>query len=111
MIVKKSGGKVIGAHLTNAERKAMNIEIHKQMARYTRNHAVEIDALFLWYLHEELGFGVKRLKNVYLGFMPRLEAMCKRYEMTDEGDDVWLCTQKLKEIGADLHKWLEEGGY
>ena len=36
MIVKKSGGKVIGAHLTNAEKKAMDIEIMKDIAEFDR---------------------------------------------------------------------------
>ncbi len=30
--------------------------------------------------------------------------MIRRYEM-EQGDDVWLCTYKLKEIGCDLEKW------
>ena len=32
MVVKKVGGKVYGAVLTAAEKKAMNIEIEKQLA-------------------------------------------------------------------------------
>ena len=31
------------------------------------------------------------------------------YEM-EQGDDVWLCTYKLKEIGCDLEKWEKERG-
>lgn len=108
MIVKKASGKVIGAHLTSAEQKAMNIEIHKRLVEHTLKHATEIDALFLWYLHEEFGYGIKRLKQVYLGFAPKLEELCDRYEMHDEGDNVWLCTQKLKEYGIDLEEWERE---
>ncbi len=77
MIVKKSGGRIYGAQLTVAERKAMNIEIEKQLAEYTRKHQAEFDALV------------------------------KRYEMEDE-DDVWLCTQKLKEMGVDIEQWERE---
>lgn len=110
MIVKKAGGKVYGATLTAAERKAMNIEIEKQLAEYTRKHALEVDALFLWYLHEEFGFGLKRLKQAFLGFAPRIDELCDKYEMHDEGDDIWLCTQKLKEMGADLEQWDKERG-
>ena len=110
MIVKKVGGKVYGATLTAAERKAMNIEIQKKLVEYTRKHELEIDSMFLWYLHEEFGFGPKRLKQVFTGFDPKIEEMCKRYEMTDEGDDIWLCTYKLKEIGVDLEEWFKERG-
>lgn len=28
----------------------------------------------------------------------------------EQGDDVWLCTYKLKEIGCDLEKWEKERG-
>lgn len=110
MIFKKSGGKVYGVDLTAAERKALNIEIQKQLAEYTRKHALEIDSMFLWYLHEEFGFGLKRLKQVFTGFAPKIEELCNRYEMHDEGDDIWLCTYKLKEIGADLEEWEKERG-
>lgn len=110
MIVKKAGGKVIGAQLSSAEKKAMNLEIQRQLGDYTKKHAVEIDAMFLWYLHEEFGFGLKRLKQVFTGFHPRIVELCDRYEMHEEGDDIWLCTQKLKELGADLEEWLKEVG-
>ena len=101
---------MFGAHLTAAERKALDIEVRNQLAEYTRNHANEIDALFLWYLHEEFGFGLKRLKQVHDGFMPKIEELCKRYEMTGDGDDIWLCTQKLKEYGIDIEEWNKERG-
>lgn len=110
MLIKKAGGKVIGAHLTAAEKKAMNLEIQRQLGDYTRKHAIEIDAMFLWFLHEEFGFGLKRLKQVFTGFHPRITELCDRYEMHDEGDDIWLCTQKLKDMGIDLDEWLKEVG-
>lgn len=41
-------GKVYGADFTAAERKAMNLEIQRQLAEYSRKHANEIDAIILW---------------------------------------------------------------
>lgn len=110
MIIKKAGGKVYGAELTAAERKAMNMEIQRQLGDHTRKHAIEIDALFLWFLHEEFGFGLKRLMRVYTKFRPRLEDLCERYEMCEEGDDIWLCTRMLKEYGMDLEQLSKEVG-
>lgn len=110
MRVKKARGKVYGVTLTTTERKAMNIEIQKQLAEYTRKHAIELDAMFLWYLHEEFGFGIKRLKKVHDEFMLKVKELCQKYEMTDEGDDVWLCTHKLKEYGIDIEEWNRERG-
>lgn len=110
MIVKKAGGQIYGATLTAAERKAMNIEIEKQLAEYTRKHALELDAILLWYVHEAFGFGPKRLKQVFMGFAPLVAELCTRYEMHDKGDNVWLCTHKLKELGVDLAQWDRERG-
>lgn len=56
-----------------------------------------------------LGFGNKRLKKFYDNFSRGIEALIRRYEM-EQGDDVWLCTYKLKEIGCDLEKWEKERG-
>lgn len=108
MFVKKSGGKVFGAELTAAERKAMNIEIQRALAEYTRKHAAEIEAVYLWQLHTKLGFGHDRLKKFYTDLAPAVEALCERYEMTDDGDRVWMCTHQLKEIGVDVEAWAEE---
>ena len=108
MQVKKAGGKIFGANLTAAERKAMQIEIQKEIAEYDRKNLIEMDAIILWELHKQLGFGYKRLKQFYDGFMPSMEALCKRYEMED-CDQVWLATYKLKEeCGVDLEQWEKE---
>lgn len=48
-----------GAAMTVAEKKAMNLEIQRQLAEYDKKHATEIDALILWVLHSEFGFGEK----------------------------------------------------
>lgn len=49
------------------------------------------------------------LKKFYDNFSRGIEALIRRYEM-EQGDDVWLCTYKLKEIGCDLEKWEKERG-
>ena len=41
MKVKKSGGKIFGADLTVAERKALNMEIKRQIAEYDRKNKKE----------------------------------------------------------------------
>ena len=43
MQVKKAGGKVYGAVLTAAEKKAMDLEIQRELAEYDRKHIAEID--------------------------------------------------------------------
>lgn len=108
MRVKKASGRIFGADLTAAERKAMNLEIQRQIAEYDLKHELEIEALILWTLHDQFGFGPKRLRRFYDGFNPALKALVGRYEL-ENTDDIWLCTHKLKEIGVDLEDWGKKG--
>lgn len=101
MRIKKAAGKVYGAAMTVAEKKAMNLEIQRQLT--------EIDALILWVLHSEFGFGEKRLRRFYDRFNKAIAELLERYVM-EENDKVWLCTYLLKQYGIDLEKWREEGG-
>ena len=56
MIVKKAGGKVYGAIFTAAEKKAMDMEINRQIIEADRRYTDDIDAMVLynkssyWYL-------------------------------------------------------------
>ena len=47
MIIKKANGLIFGAELTAAEKKAMNMEIQRQLADYDRRNANEIAAMWL----------------------------------------------------------------
>ena len=107
MKMKKSGNKIYGAQFSASERKAMDMEIKRQLAEYDAKHKLELQALILWQLHEQLGFGVKRLKQFYDGFDTAIDALIGRYELEDS-DGAWLCTLKLKDIGADIEKWDKE---
>lgn len=79
----------------------------RQLAEYDLKHANELDAMILWHLHEEFGFGPKRLKQFYDTFAVRLNELIKHYEMTDS-DMVWLCTYKLKQYGIDIEEWNKQ---
>ena len=83
------------------------MEIQRQLAEYDRKNLLEIDALILWRLREQFGFGPKRLKKFYDEFAPAIEALVKRYEM-DDSDQIWLCTRMLKNEGIDIEKWEKE---
>lgn len=107
MRIKKACGKIYGAELTASERKAMNMEIQRQLAEYTEKHRLEVDALILWVLHAQLGWGEKRLRRFYDGVDGEIRALVKRYEM-DEDDDVWLCTKMLERLGIDIRAWDRE---
>ncbi len=104
MIIKKSNGRVYGANLTAAEKKAMDLEIQRQFAEYLSKSENEISAIILWELHEQFRFGPKRLKDFYIHFGKSVKELIARYEL-ENSDDIWLCTRKLKEIGIDLDEW------
>ena len=108
MIVKKSAGQVIGGHLTNAEKKALDIEARKTYAEYDRKNANEIDAIFLLYLSEKYDLEPDQLKDAYIHMASEIEALAKRYEMTENGDRVFLATYKLKEMGINIDEWRKE---
>ena len=63
MRVKSYKGKVYGAELTAAEKKAMNIEINRQIAEKDRQYAEDIDAMVLYTLMAHYGWKKKRLKK------------------------------------------------
>ena len=107
MRIKKAGGKIFGADLTAAEKKAMDMEIQRQLAEYDNKHRLEFDALILWVLHAEFGFGRNRLKRFYDCFESSIDDLIARYDLENQ-DDIWLCTHKLKEIGVDIEAWNRE---
>ena len=107
MRARKLGGKVFGAYMTAAEKKAMNLEIQRQCAEYDRKHLLEIDAMILWVLHDRFGFGPRRLKRFFDSFASSVDSLAEYYEM-DSSDQIWLCSKKLKDIGVDIEKWYAE---
>jgi len=108
MQVKKAGGRVYGANLTAAERKAMDLEIQRQLAEYDKNHEVEMAATILWVLHDTFGWGEMRLRRFLEAYHVGLCALVDHYGMYDTGDDVGLCNHKLLEKGIDVVRWGRE---
>lgn len=104
---QESRRKGVRGVLTAAEKKAMDLEIQRELAEYDRKHIAEIDATILWVLHEQFGFGAQRLRTYYDAFHDRIKELVSRYEMEAQ-DDIWLCTQMLKRIGVDVEAWHKE---
>lgn len=104
MIIKKINGKVFGATLTVSEQKALEIEIKKQLAEYSRKYELEIESMVLLELREKFGFGEARLKQMHEALSEGIDDLINRYQMEDQ-DAAWLCTYKLKDQGFDISKW------
>lgn len=107
MNIKRNKGRVYGGSMTAAEKKAMDVEIKKQLAEYDRKHTVEIDSMILWILHTEFGFGAKRLRKFFDIFNQSLDDLLDRYTF-EEDDQIWLCTYLLKRDGIDVEAWEKE---
>ena len=106
MRVKKAGGKVFGAVLSAAERKAMDMEINRQIVEADRRYTDDIDSTVLYTLRVHLGFGKKRLRKFYDAFSAEHDRLIQSYQMPD--DYTWLCKEMLKRIGVDVEAWTRE---
>lgn len=93
--------------LNDACQKAMDAEIRRQCAEYDEKNTREITATVLWRMHEEFGFGKKKLKKFYKSFDRAIRDLVNRYHL-DDADAAWLCTRQLKEYGIDLEEWERE---
>lgn len=92
----------------NYQKKAMMEEIHRQCSSYWRKSETAMVAFMLWQLHEQYNKGKIALRNFWERYSPALDDLLTRYEMGDE-DALWLCIQKLKDIGVDIEAWQNEG--
>lgn len=106
MQIKKSGGKVFGAVLTAAEKKAMELEINRQIAEADKRYIDDIDAMVLYTLRVYLGFGPKRLRKFWDALSTEHDRLIQHYQMPD--DYTWLCKEMLKHIGVDVEAWNRE---
>lgn len=109
MTVIKTAGRIMGAKLSKAEQKAMDIEIGRQAAEFERRVEKEHESLILYALLAEYGWKEKRLKRFWDSYRRAHRELIRRYELYDsQGDDAWLCQRKLKEAGIDIDQWDRE---
>ena len=108
MRVKKLNGRVYGAELTAAERKAMDIEIKREIVEKDKQYAEDIDAMVLYVLMAHYGWKKKRLRKFWQAFLFEHKALMEWYQLDEPGDNEWLAHRKLKEIGVDIHQWYKE---
>ena len=110
MKARVGSGKV---ELSPEMRKAMNAEAERMAKQaideMNRENEDELDAMALYILHSEFGFGEKRLKRFYTRFSLGLRELGERYQMNEYEDRLWLCKKKLSEAGIDISKWRGEG--
>ena len=108
MRVKAYKGKIFGADFTANERKAMNIEINKQIVKRDAEYQADLDALVLYVLASKYGWRKKRLRQFWDNFVNEHKALREHYCMENSGDSEWLAHHELKKIGVDVHQWYKE---
>lgn len=108
MKAKVHKGNVFGAVLTNAEKKAMTLEINRQIAERDEQYSADIDAMVLYTLMAHYGWKRKRLRRFWEAFIKEHKQLREHYMMEAPGDNEWLAHRKLKEIGVDIYQWYEE---
>ena len=107
MYIKKTGKNIFGAVLTSAEKKAMDIEIQKELAEYDRKNVKEICSIIIRILRDEFGFSKKKAKQFYMSVDSSVMNLIRYYEL-GLGDDAWISTRILKEQGIDIDEWEAE---
>lgn len=96
--------------LTAAEKKALKEEINRQIVENNKKYEKDFDAMVLWTLHVYFGFGKKRLKRFWNGFIKEHQRLHEYYQLPQE-DNGWLYKYKVKEhLGIDLEEWYQEKG-
>lgn len=108
MIVKKLNGKPYGVEFSSAERKAMNLEINRQLMEKDEEYKEDIDAMVLYVLLAEYGWKKKRLRKFWKAFIRVHKALREYYLMDEPGDNEWLAHRELNRIGVDIHQWYKE---
>lgn len=95
---------IIPPKMTNAQMKALNGAIKKEIALSVDALKANIEAIVLWQLHEQCGFGVKRLEAFLEGFRPALQELNDFYNLEDADETKCACVHNLKSIGFDTDK-------
>ena len=94
--------------LPNKTRKAIENELRRQTGENVRNLSLNIQALVLWSLRSQLGFGKKRLLRFQKNFLPLIQELQEYYQLEDARETEFVCVKKLKdEVGIDVEQLNE----
>ena len=95
---------IIPPKMTNAQVKALHGAIKQEISHSVDKLKVNIEAIVLWQIHEQLGYGVKRLEAFLEGFRPALQELNDFYGLDNAEETECACVHNLKSIGFDTDK-------
>lgn len=94
--------------LSNKTRKAINDEINRQTGENVRNLSINLQAIMLWSLRKQLGWGKKRLLRFQKNFLPLIQELQEYYQLDNARETEFVCLHKLKnEVGIDVEQLNE----
>lgn len=86
-----------------AKQKKQAIEAGMNIIRERLPEVIEnVEAIILWQLHEQYGFGKERLLKFFNATAPMINGMLEYYNYQSDEDAIWVCKHKLKEIGINI---------
>ena len=91
-------------HTPTAAEKKMATQLASDWLKKTTPLVVHnLEALMLYQLHEQFGFGAKRLRAFFDRTAPMVAEMLEWANWDSDEDAIWLCKHRLKEeVGIDL---------
>ena len=95
---------IVPRKLSNREMLALDGSIREQIGQHIGKLKGNIEAIVLWQLHEQYGFGAKRLEAFLEGFQPALQELMDFYGVEGAEDVEFACVHNLKSIGFDTDK-------
>lgn len=108
VLQKRKGGKKMNAfvpRLSSKERKEIEREVRLQTAQNVKNLSLNLQAIVLWNVHEQLGFGQKRLIEFQRTFLPLIKQLQDFYMAEDAEETEFILLYKLKnEVGVDVRE-------
>lgn len=108
MRIKQYRGKPYGMELTSKERKAMDMEISRQIVERDKSYQADVDAMVLYVLLSRYGWKKKRLRKFWDAFNEEHKKLREYYLMEEPDDNIWLAHRMLANIGVDVHEWVKE---
>ena len=94
--------------LTAEQQTAVNREIKRYLNEMYDGYAKDIDCIYLVALHNQFGFGAKRLKKFWESVLAATMEYRKNY-MADGAEELGFAARReLKHIGVDIDEWYRE---
>lgn len=91
--------------MTSKQRRALRDEINRQLVENVKNLSCNLQALILWELHVQEGWGKKKLLRFQKRFQPAIKMLQEYYQVRTADETDFVCKNRLKnEVGIDVEE-------